>query len=183
MVYVFLGDGFEEVEALTPIDLLRRVGAEVTTVSVGCTREVAGAHGVTVLADRCHSESGLDYEDVEMVILPGGMPGTANLDKSAAVDLCLEKALQKDCWIGAICAAPSVLGKRGLLNGRRATCFPGFEEFLTGAEYTGAAVERDGRFITAKGAGAALEFALELVSLRNGAETARELRESLQCPN
>lgn len=178
MIYVFLANGFEEVEAMAPIDLLRRAGAQVMTVGVG-TKTVVGAHHVPVIADS--DGEGLDFEDMEMVILPGGMPGTLHLDKSPLVERCLKKAQEKDCWIAAICAAPSVLGHQGLLQGRRATCYPGFEQELLGASCTGAAVERDGRIITARGAGAAIEFGLSLVYVWKGESAASELRESIQC--
>ncbi len=178
MVYVFLADGFEEMEALAPIDLLRRVGVEVTTVGVGGT-VIRGAHNVAFTADT--DGEGLDFADVDCVILPGGMPGTTNLDESPMVEACLKVAAEKNAIISAICAAPSVLGHKGLLKGKRATCFPGFEEDLTGAEYTGKPVEKDGNIITARGAGVALEFALCLVAEIKGEEEAKALRESLQC--
>ena len=178
MVYVFLAEGFEEMEALAPIDLLRRVGVEVTTVGVG-GKLIKGAHGVGFTAD-CDGE-GLDFSDVDCVVLPGGMPGTTNLDASPMVEACLMKAAEKNALIAAICAAPSVLGHKGLLKGKKATCFPGFEEDLLGALHTGAPVEKDGNIITARGAGVALDFALALVAELKGETAAKELRESLQC--
>ena len=178
MVYVFLAEGFEEMEALAPIDLLRRAGVEVLTVGVG-GRLIRGAHGVGRQADSCGE--GLDFSDAEAVILPGGMPGTTNLDRSPLVEQGLRAAAEKNGVIGAICAAPSVLGHKGLLKGKKATCFPGFEEEQMGAEFTGKAVEKDGRIITARGAGVALEFALALVAELKGEAAAKELRESLQC--
>jgi len=178
MVYVFLAEGFEEMEALTPIDLLRRVDVPVTVVGVGSSI-VKGAHGIGFTTDTCGE--GLDFADVELVVLPGGMPGTTNLDASPMVETCLKKAAEKDAVIAAICAAPSVLGHKGLLQGKRATCFPGFEEELLGAVHTGAPVEKDGNIITARGAGVALEFALELVALLKGEAVAKALKESLQC--
>lgn len=178
MVYVFLAEGFEEMEALAPIDLLRRAGVEVLTVGVG-GRLIRGAHGVEIQADSCGE--GLDFSDAEAVILPGGMPGTTNLDRSPLVEQGLRAAAEKNGMIGAICAAPSVLGHKGLLKGKKATCFPGFEEEQMGAKFTGKAVEKDGRIITARGAGVALEFALALVAELKGEAAAKELRESLQC--
>ncbi len=169
MVYVFLADGFEEMEAIAPIDLLRRGGVQVKTVGVG-TKIVCGADGIPFICD---------IEEGEIVT--EGMPGTANLDKSEAVERCLALAKQQGLWVGAICAAPSVLGHKGLLQGKRATCFPGFEQELTGAEFTGAAVEQDGKIITAKGAGAAVEFALKLVEALKGASQAQGLKEAIQC--
>ena len=178
MVYVFLAEGFEEMEALAPIDLLRRVGVEVTTVGVG-GKLIKGAHGVGFTADS--DGEGLDFSDVGCVVLPGGMPGTTNLDASPMVEACLMKAAEKNALIAAICAAPSVLGHKGLLKGKNATCFPGFEEDLLGAAHTGAPVEKDGNIITARGAGVALDFALALVAELKGETAAKELRESLQC--
>lgn len=178
MVYVFLAEGFEEMEALAPIDLLRRVGVEVTTVGVG-GKLIKGAHGVGFTADS--DGEGLDFSDADCVVLPGGMPGTTNLDASPIVEACLMKAEEKDALIAAICAAPSVLGHKGLLKGKKATCFPGFEEELLGALHTGAPVEKDGNIITARGAGVALDFALALVAELKGETAAKELRESLQC--
>lgn len=178
MVYVFLAEGFEEMEALAPIDLLRRVGVEVTTVGVG-GKLIKGAHGVGFTADS--DGEGLDFSDVDCVVLPGGMPGTTNLDASPMVEACLMKAAEKKALIAAICAAPSVLGHKGLLKGKKATCFPGFEEDLLGALHTGVPVEKDGNIITARGAGVALDFALALVAELKGETAAKELRESLQC--
>ena len=178
MVYVFLAEGFEEMEALAPIDLLRRVGVEVTTVGVG-GKLIKGAHGVGFTADSDGED--LDFSDVDCVVLPGGMPGTTNLDASPMVEACLMKAAEKNALIAAICAAPSVLGHKGLLKGKKATCFPGFEEDLLGALHTGAPVEKDGNIITARGAGVALDFALALVAELKDETAAKELRESLQC--
>ena len=178
MTYVFLADGFEEMEALAPIDVLRRAGLEVKTVGVGGLL-IKGAHNVTFAA-ACDG-SGLDFSDADCVILPGGMPGTTNLDASPMVEAALKAAVDKGAVIAAICAAPSVLGHKGLLQGKKATCFPGFEEELTGAIFTGVPVEQDGKIITARGAGVALDFALTLVAELCGSDLAKELRESLQC--
>ena len=178
MVYVFLAEGFEEMEALAPIDVLRRAGVEVTTVGVGA-KLIYGAHGVGFTADSDGED--LDFSDVDCIVLPGGMPGTTNLDSSPMVETCLKKAAENNALIAAICAAPSVLGHKGLLKGNKATCFPGFEEELLGAVHTGNPVEQDGKIITARGAGVALVFALALVAELKGEAAAKELRESLQC--
>ena len=181
MVYLFLAPGFEEVEALFPLDLLRRAGVEVATIGIG-GKTVIGAHGITVavdLPDRKFRTFALD-NDIDAVILPGGMPGTANLDASPIVDAALNVAAGKGAWICAICAAPSVLGKRGLLNGRRCTCYPGFEHTLEGAAEVGGRVIRDGHIITACGAGAAMEFGLEIVSVLTSPETAAKIRSGIQ---
>lgn len=177
MVYMFLAPGFEEVEALFPLDLLRRAGIAVTTVGIG-GRTVTGSHGIPVTADIADAE--LDSSDAEAVILPGGMPGTKHLDASPVVDAALKAAAGKDAWICAICAAPSVLGRRGLLRGKRATCYPGWENALEGALEVGGAVIRDGHVITARGAGVAMEFGLEIVSVLKSPEEAGRIRASIQ---
>lgn len=178
MVYVFLAQGFEEMEALAPIDLLRRAGVEVCTVGVGGKR-IVGAHKVGFTADS--DGIVLDFSNAEAVILPGGMPGSSNLDASPMVADCLNIAANKGAVLAAICAAPLVLGHKGLLQGKKATCFPGFEEELYGAVHTGKPVEKDGNIITARGAGVALDFALTLVAELKGEAVAKELREALQC--
>ena len=171
MIYMFLANGFEEIEALMPLDLMRRAGLEVKTVGV-CGLEITGSHGITVKADMLDA----DFADKspECVILPGGMPGTKNLDASPVVHKALDYALECDALICAICAAPMILGKRGILRGKRATCFPGFEEYLEGAEIGGRAV-RDGKVITGVGMGAALEFGIEIVAALLGREAADKL--------
>jgi len=179
MVYVFLAGGFEEIEALAPIDILRRAGLSVQTVGIG-GREVTGAHGVTFIADI--ADEAFIPDDMEAVVLPGGMPGTKNLEASRTVTAALTRAVEEHCVIAAICAAPSILGHKGLLEGRCATCYPGFEEALQGATATGEPVVIDGRFVTARGAGAAVEFALALVSVLCSKEEAVHLKEVLQCP-
>ena len=176
MVYMFLANGFEEVEALCPLDLLRRAGITVTTVGIG-TESVTGSHGITVRADIPDTM----YRDSkpEMVILPGGMPGTANLDASHTVEVALRSAARNGAYLAAICAAPMVLGKRGYLEGKRAICFPGFEEHLKGAEVAEERVVTDGRVITAAGMGVALDFGLALVAALKGQATADKLRRAV----
>jgi len=176
MVVLFLADGFEEIEALTPLDLLRRVGVEVVTVGVG-SRQITGAHGITIMADTDTLPEG----DIEMVILPGGMPGTKNLDASRTVDAALRAAASSGAYLAAICAAPMVLGKRGYLEGKTATCFPGFEEYLTGATLAqnGVRVVTDGKVITAAGMGVAVEFGLALVRVLKGDDVADDLRRTV----
>ena len=177
MVYLFLANGFEEIEALCPLDLLRRAKVDVTTVGIG-TDCVTGSHGITVHADipdTCFRDGKPD-----MVILPGGMPGTTHLDASPVVDTALKAAVRNGAYIAAICAAPMVLGKRGLLKGLRATCFPGFEDELKGAT-VGGKVIRDGSIITAAGMGVALEFGLEIISALVSPEKAGEIRSAIQC--
>ena len=175
---MFLADGFEEVEALCPLDILRRAGLEVTTVGIGGKDVIRGAHGIIVHA----AIPDVMYRDStpEMLILPGGMPGSKNLDESRIVDSALRAASRKGAILAAICAAPMVLGKRGYLEGKRAVCFPGFEEFLTGATLDETAtVVRDGSIVTAKGMGAAFDFGLELVRALKDDGTAEKIRDSV----
>ena len=176
MIYMFLANGFEDVEALCPLDLLRRAGLQVTTVGVGGDM-IVGAHGIAVQADMPDTM----YRDAkpEMVILPGGMPGTRNLDASRTVEAALKAASSGGAYFAAICAAPMVLGKRGYLEGKRAICFPGFEEYLTGAELATERVVTDGKVITAAGMGVALEFGLALVAALKGQAVADELRRAV----
>ena len=178
MIYMFLADGFEEVEALCPLDILRRAGLEVTTVGLGGKDIIQGAHGITVHADI----PDVMYRDSspEMLILPGGMPGSKNLDESRIVDAALRAASRKGAYLAAICAAPMVLGKRGYLKGKKAVCFPGFEECLTGANVDESkTVVRDGNIVTAKGMGAAFDFGLELVRCLKDDDTAENIKKSV----
>ncbi|MBE6541531.1 MAG: DJ-1/PfpI family protein [Ruminococcaceae bacterium] len=181
MVLEFLADGFEEIEALCPLDLLRRAGVEVKTVSLRNDRKACGAHGIVVESDITADEAKKLYSNsaVDMIILPGGMPGAKNLDESEIVDLFVNKAVADGAYIASICAAPMVPGKRGLLSGRRATCYPGFDEYLIGADYTGGRVEVDGNMITGCGMGAAEEFGLALVRLMKGDADAEKLRTAI----
>ena len=178
MIYVFFAQGFEEIEGLTAVDVLRRAELPVTMVGVG-GREVTGSHNIRIVGDISDTEASPD--NLQMVVLPGGLPGTLNLEKSSVVQRFLDRAVEENCWIAAICAAPSILGHRGLLAGREATCFPGFEEQLTGARLSKEYVCVDGNYVTGKGMGVATEFALKLVELLKGREPAEKLRDSLQC--
>ena len=175
MIYLFLANGFEEVEALCPLDLLRRAGLSVTTVGVG-GEAVVGAHGIVVQADIPEAM----YHDAhpDMLILPGGMPGAKNLDESRTVESALRAGARNGAYLAAICAAPMILGKRGYLEGKHAVCFPGFEEHLQGAilPTSGERVVCDGNVITAAGMGVALEFGLALVATLCGEEKAEALR-------
>lgn len=176
MIYMFLANGFEEIEALCPLDLLRRAGLEVTTVGIG-GEAVCGSHGIVVNADIPE----ILYADAapEMVILPGGMPGSKHLDESRTVDVALRAATKSGAYIAAICAAPMVLGHRGLLQGKNAICYPGFEKELTGATLSDKKVVRDGNIITAAGMGVALDFGLELVKVLKGEDAALALRHAI----
>ena len=182
MVYVFFAQGFEELEGLSPVDVLRRAGIAVTTVGVG-GREITGSHGVTITCDKIDSQ--VQPEEMEMVVLPGAMPGTTNLEASPVVMSFLDYALAQKKWIAAICAAPSILGHRGILDGREAICFPGFEPALEKAVLSSKSVCVDLSHgfgvVTAKGAGVALEFALTLVACLKGKDAALALRKAMQC--
>ena len=172
MIVVLLANGFEEIEALTPIDILRRAGLRV--VSCGITGRVAkGSHGISVEADMLPEE--IDLCRVDMVILPGGMPGATNIDAHPFTDRIIHAALKNGGRLAAICAAPLALGRRGLLEGKRATCYPGFEDELHGAIICSEGVVTDGNITTAKGMGVALEFSKELVRLTLGEEKAKEI--------
>lgn len=175
MVYLLLTDGFEEIEALTPVDVLRRCGAELLTASVS-GKQVRGAHGITVETDITIDE--IDKNAMEMLILPGG-PGHTGL-KTEKVHSLIRYGAENDIYIAAICAAPSVIGELGLLKNRKATCFPGYEAALTGAVISQDKVVCDGIYITAKGAGAASEFAFTLAKLLCGEKKADEIKNAMQ---
>ncbi|MCL2018684.1 MAG: DJ-1/PfpI family protein [Oscillospiraceae bacterium] len=178
MIYTFLAEGFEEIEALTPVDLLRRKGKEVITVGVG-GKNMTGRSGITVIADTVIDEIVLN-DEVEMIFLPGGMPGTENLYSSVKVREAVSYCFNHNIFIAAICAAPSILGRMGLLkNNVKATCYPGFEKFLEGASISSDSVVRDGKIITAKGAGVSVKFALELVRALCGDKEAESLGNSI----
>lgn len=178
MYYVFLAEGFEETEAIAPVDVMRRAKLDVKTV--GVTGEfVTSSHLVTVKADITPAE--INYDEIEGVILPGGMPGTINLEESEAVINAVKYAYENNKLVGAICAAPSILGHLGYLDGKNATCFPGFESELKGASYTANHTETDGNIITAKGAGCAVEFGHAIVSYAVSKEKADEVTEAMQC--
>ncbi len=162
MIIVLLADGFEEIEALTPVDMLRRAGLEVKTV--GITSKIAvGAHGIPIVCDAIPAD--INLSDVSMAIFPGGMPGSLNLDASAYTDEVIESVLARGGHLAAICAAPLVLGRRGLLSGKKATCYPGFENELIGASVTGEEFVTDDNITTGKGMEYSLPFAKELVRI------------------
>lgn len=176
MIYIFLADGFEETEMIAPWDILLRGGLEVKTV--GVTGEyVTGAHNMVIKSDICLDE--VIEEKGEMFILPGGMPGTTNLDESARVREIIANAYSDGKYVAAICAAPMVLGKLGILKGKRATCFPGFEEYLEGAKLMREHAVRDGNVITAIGAGGAMKFGFTLLACFDE-NKANEVRKSMQ---
>ena len=176
-VCVFLADGFEEIEGLTVVDLMRRAGIEAVTVSIKETREITTSHGIEMKTDRVFSET--DFSDADMLVLPGGMPGTLNLRNHEKLCGLLKEFAAKDKKIAAICAAPMILGELGLLKGKKATCYPGFEDKLTEAELCTDRVVRDGNITTSRGLGTAIPFALELISQLYGKEKAEEIKKSV----
>lgn len=177
MIYVLLANGFEEIEVVTPIDIMRRAGLSVELVSVSGKKEVCGAHEMILSVDITADE--IDMSDMDMLILPGG-PGHVHLDGSKRVHELIEYAVKNEIYIAAICAAPSIIGKLGLLDGKKATAFPGFEKYLSGAHVVSDKAVSDGKFITGKGPGAAAEFGFMIVSELKGEKCAAELKESMQ---
>lgn len=176
MIDLFLANGFEEIEALAPLDLLRRAGIPVTTVGIGGA-EITGAHGISVRADVADTD--YRYQSPRMIILPGGMPGTLHLAASEVVTDAIEQANKEHAYIAAICAAPSILGDMGLLAGKEAICYPGFEDRLSGAILSHHRVVKDGTIVTAAGMGVAIEFGLTLVEILCGEDKAKELRRAV----
>ena len=177
-VYLFLADGFEEVEGLMVVDLLRRAGIDLTTVSIMGKLCVTGRTDISVMAD-CLFEDVASFEDGDMLVLPGGMPGTTYLGEYAPLQDLIRKYDAEGRRLAAICAAPSVYGKMGLLKGRKATCYPGMEDLLLGASPVADKFVTDGNYTTSRGLGTALEFALELIRLLKDEETAEEVAKSV----
>ena len=176
MIYMFLANGLEEIEALAPLDLMRRAGLSVTTVGVGAT-EIVGAHDITIKADMADT----DFCDPapEMIFLPGGMPGTLNLGASEIVKKTIVNAHETGAYLAAICAAPSILGDMGLLHGKEAICYPGFEDRLVGATVSKNRVVLDGKILTAAGMGVAIDMGLKIVEIFCGEQAARDLRHAV----
>lgn len=179
MVYVFLAEGFEEIEALAPVDILRRAGVEVALAGVG-GREVTGSHGITVKTDVAAED--VDRSVLEAAVLPGGMPGTRNLEASEAVQDVLDWCAGEGKLIAAICAAPSILAHKGLLSGREAIAFPKFQKDVEegGGRLSADYVVRDGQFLTARGMGVSTQFGLRLAEALASPEKAAEIRASIQ---
>lgn len=177
MVIVFLANGCEEVEALTQIDVLRRAGIDAKGVSITTEKLIKGAHGIDFMADCTLYD--IDFDMVDMLVLPGGLGGRNNLmDSKETVTVC-KKFNELGKFVTAICASPSVLGENGILEGRRATCYPGFENQCHGAELSGENVVRDGNIITSRGPATAMEFAIELVRAVAGNEAAEKTAQGL----
>jgi 4-methyl-5(b-hydroxyethyl)-thiazole monophosphate biosynthesis len=176
-VYLQLAEGFEEIEAVTVTDVLRRADIDVETVSVTGKREVTGAHDITVMADRIFEET--DYSRADMIVLPGGMPGTLNLGKHDGLMQKLMEYAQEGKWIAAICAAPSIIGRLGILKGLDATCFPGFEDELKGANVNTQHVVHTDKIITSRGPGTAIKFSLKIVEVIKGIEVADKIKKAM----
>jgi 4-methyl-5(b-hydroxyethyl)-thiazole monophosphate biosynthesis len=176
-VFIHLANGFEEVEAITPVDVLRRAGCEVTIISVTGKREVTSARGVAVQADSLFEN--MDYSLADMILFPGGQPGSDNLTRHAGLKKIIFEFNRQGKMIAAICAAPMVLANAGILEGKRITCFPGTESALKGAICTGNAVEIDGNITTGKAAGAAMKFSLALTEQLVGKPRAEELKKAM----
>lgn len=175
---IFFAEGYEEIEALTVVDLARRAGLTIDMISVNGDREVTGSHGISVKMDKIFSEA--DFDGLDMLVLPGGMPGTKNLENCQELMEKLDEFYaSKDKYVAAICAAPSIFGHRGYLKGRRATSFPDFENHLEGAQVTRGAAEVDGNVITGRGMGCAIPFGLAIVELFLGKNAADALAEKI----
>lgn len=176
-VNIYLADGFEEIEAITVTDVLRRADVDARLISITGKLEVKGAHGITVTADGLFENT--DNSGADMIVLPGGMPGTRHLGDHKGLREVIFGFAERNKPIAAICAAPSVLGRMGLLSNRKAVCYPGYEDSLKGAVEGGDIVVKDENYITSKGPGTAIYFALKLVECLTDIETANELREGM----
>lgn len=176
-VGIFLADGFEEIEGLTVVDILRRAWIDISMISINGKKKVTGAHGIALDMDEDIVQC--DPDKLDMLVLPGGMPGTTNLAACEKLTEALKKADQEKRGIAAICAAPSVLGDLGFLKGKKAVCYPGFESRLTGAEVLAVPVVTDGHITTSRGMGTAIAFALELTKRLKDEETAKQVGRSI----
>ncbi len=174
---IFFAEGYEEIEALTVVDICRRCKLDIDMVSVTEDRTVTGSHGICVGMDKVLSE--LDFAAYDMIILPGGMPGTKNLEACETLMAQVDAFYESGKYIGAICAAPSIFGHRGILKGRNACCYPGFESHLEGATATAGPVEISGNVITSRGMGTAIDFALAIVEVFCGAEQAEDMAKAI----
>lgn len=177
-LYAFLAEGFEEIEALTVVDIIRRAGINMITVSVTEEKAVKGSHNITVMADRTVDE--IDFSEGELIFLPGGIPGTPNLEKCEKLISAILEYNKNGKRLAAVCAAPSIYGKLGLLKGKKATCFPGFEEELKGAELVADRVVTDGNITTSRGMGTTMDLGLEIVRLYKGDAEAESLGKKIQ---
>ena len=175
--YVFLANGFEETEYIATIDLLRRAEVDTTSVSITDQKEVTGAHNIVILADKLFSV--IDFSDAEMLILPGGMPGTNNLNSFRPLLSLLKKHFSENKPIAAICAAPLIFGQLGFLENQKACCYPGFEQELKGAEVLFDKAVTSGNIITGRSAGGVFEFALQIITKLKGAEVSQKIAEQI----
>ncbi len=176
-VYEFLATGFEDIEALIPLDIMRRAGVDFKTVSITGDLCVESAHGVSIKADMLIEDA--DFSDADLIMLPGGLPGATNLNAHDGVKKAVMEQNARGKMLGAICAAPMVLGGIGLLQGRRATCYPGFEKYLEGAEYTHELCTVDGNITTGEGPAAALPYAYTLLAALTDKQTADQIAEGM----
>ena len=177
MIYLFLAEGYEECEALIPLDILRRANIEVKTVGVG-NSTIKSSHRIRLNCDT--TTDNLSFENLQGIILPGGMPGTLNLEKSDAVQAAIDYCNNNNLLIAAICAAPLILGHKNLLNGKNATCYPGFENELFGANFCEQKVVTDGNIITACGVGAAFEFGFEILKHLTDSQKSQEIKKTMK---
>lgn len=177
-VYEFLANGFEDIEALAPVDILRRGGVDVFTVSITGSEYVESCHGVTIKADLVFEDAG-SFDDADLLMIPGGLPGATNLNEHEGVRKALRRQCDKGGFVAAICAGPMVLGSIGVLQGKKATCYPGFEKYLTGATYTAKLVEHDGNVITGEGPAASLPYGYHLLSLFTDRDKVEQLEEGM----
>ena len=177
MVYVFLADGVEEIEALTVVDMCRRAGLDLKTVAIGRDKSVTGRSDITVEADIKLKD--VDWDSADMLVLPGGMPGTKNLEECDELMTHVDEMSQSGRNIAAICAAPTIFGHRGILDGRLACCYPGLEAQLSGAKVSAEPVCVDGNVITSRGMGIAIDFSLAIITKLISAEKADEVAKSV----
>jgi len=177
-VYIFLANGFEEIEGLTVVDMLRRAGIEISMVSITGAKEITGAHNIKVMADELFED--IDFNDADMLVLPGGMPGTKYLAAHQGLVTLLKQFNKEGKQLAAICAAPSVLGVNGILQGKRTTCYPGYEDKLLGAIVTTNNVEIDNNIITGKGMGTSIDFSLRIIEKLIDLETANKIATAIQ---
>lgn len=174
---IFLAQGFEEIEGLTVVDILRRAGMEAETISIMGTKEICGSHKIIVQADELYED--VDFSKLDGVVLPGGMPGTINLSEHAGVKEVICSFAAEGKLVAAVCAAPSVLGQAGLLKGKKAACYPGYEDKLTGAEVVYEEVAEAGNIITSRGMGTTIAFALRITAYLAGEEKEKELADKI----
>ncbi len=171
-IAIFFGTGYEEIEALTVVDLCRRAGIDISMVSIDKEKKVTGSHNITVEMDQTFEE--VDFGSLDMMVLPGGMPGTLNLESHQGLMAQVDAFYRAGKYVAAICAAPSIFGHRGIVRGRKACCYPGFEKDMEGAQMVYDSVCVDGNVITSRGMGCAIDFALAIIGALCGTEVAQE---------